>query len=68
MSHETLNGLSSEAWNSMNNPMSRDAEWLVDLELEDDTDRLIRLALLAEAGLSLAELRAYEGQSAREAS
>jgi len=28
--------------------------------IEDDTDRLIRAALLAEAGLTLEEARAYE--------
>lgn len=32
--------------------------------LEDDTDLLIRMAFLAEAGLSLEEIRAYESQRA----
>ena len=33
--------------------------------IQDDTDLLIRLALLAESGLTLEEVRAYESQFGR---
>ena len=36
--------------------------------IEDDTDQLIRLTLLAAAGLSLEEVRAYESQRTEKAS
>jgi len=48
--------------------MPHDPVWTEDLELEDDTDKLIRLALLAEAGLTLEEARAYESVIGKEAS
>jgi hypothetical protein len=32
----------------------------IELELDRDFERLLRLALLSEAGLTLAELRAWE--------